>query len=61
MNDPEKIRGRYRRNPETDRFEPPRGSLEFLRTKDVLSRFLPANRCGILDVGGAGEPIALPR
>lgn len=53
MRDPDKVRGHYRRNPETGRFEPPQGALEFLRTKEILSRVLPRSRSRILDAGGA--------
>jgi SAM-dependent methyltransferase len=38
---------------ESTRFDEPRGRLEFLRTRDVLMRVLPAAPAQVLDVGGA--------
>jgi SAM-dependent methyltransferase len=36
------------------------GRLEFLRTRELLSRFLPAPPATVLDVGGAAGAYALP-
>ena len=36
------------------------GRLEFLRTRELLARFLPAPPATVLDVGGAAGAYALP-
>ena len=36
------------------------GRLEFLRTRELLARFLPAPPAIVLDVGGAAGAYALP-
>ena len=36
------------------------GRLEYLRTRELLSRFLPAPPATVLDVGGAAGAYALP-
>ena len=44
--------GHYTRNPEDDRLAAGPGLLERDRTRDVLSRFLPAAPARVADVGG---------
>lgn len=48
---------RYR---EEDRLTRPQGRLEFLRTMELLSRFLPSPPSVLLDVGGASGAYAIP-
>lgn len=48
---------RYR---EEDRLTRPQGRLEFLRTMELLSRFLPSPPSVLLDVGGASGVYAMP-
>ncbi|MCA2212227.1 class I SAM-dependent methyltransferase [Jidongwangia harbinensis] len=52
----------YQRGGERDRLATGPGRLEFLRTRDVLGRVLPAAPATVLDVGGAtgayAEPLA---
>jgi SAM-dependent methyltransferase len=56
------VRDYYRLMGETSRLAEGRGRLEFLRTRDILRRALPAAPARILDVGGAtgvyAEPLA---
>jgi SAM-dependent methyltransferase len=53
------IAAHYRHDPELDRLET-WGLLEGLRTRELLSRFLPASPAVVLDVGGARGAYALP-
>jgi SAM-dependent methyltransferase len=48
---------RYR---EEDRLTRPQGRLEYLRTMELLARFLPASPAVVLDVGGASGAFATP-
>src|SRR5215831_1634076 len=43
----------YDHGDEHDRLTPGGGTLEFLRTKELLTRFLPPPPASVLDVGGA--------
>ena len=50
---PDEVRSYYERFPEETRLAAGPGRLELERTKDVLSRVLPAPPCRVVDVGGA--------
>jgi SAM-dependent methyltransferase len=50
---PEEVQDYYRSGVERDRLEQGAGRLEFARTLELLSRYLPASPARILDVGGA--------
>jgi SAM-dependent methyltransferase len=50
----------YQRGIEEDRLGSGVGRLEFLRTRDVLARVLPAAPASVLDVGGATGVYAAP-
>ena len=49
----DKIIKHYNENPETDRLDSPNGQLEFIRTKEIISRYLSKAPLKVLDVGGA--------
>lgn len=49
----------YERGREQDRLKTS-GRLEFLRTQELLARFLPRPRAAVLDVGGGAGAHALP-
>ncbi|MFZ0878665.1 MAG: class I SAM-dependent methyltransferase [Candidatus Acidiferrales bacterium] len=49
---PQKIRKHYDRAQERSRLFTHAGRLEFLRTKELISRHLPKKRAVILDIGG---------
>ena len=49
----DKIKEHYNQQPETDRLDSPLGQLEFIRTKEIISRYLGDESLKILDVGGA--------
>jgi ubiquinone/menaquinone biosynthesis C-methylase UbiE len=59
MADEREIAGYYDRGVEQGRLAD-WGRLEFLRTRELLSRFLPAPPATVLDVGGAAGAYALP-
>jgi SAM-dependent methyltransferase len=54
------VREYYRRLGETTRLSAGAGRLEFLRTRDILSRVLPPAPARVLDVGGATGVYAGP-
>jgi site-specific recombinase XerD len=55
------ISGYYARGGEVDRLNVGRGRLEFLRTRDVLRRLLPARPALVLDVGGGAGVVVFLR
>ncbi len=58
---PAEISGHYEeRYREEERLTRPQGRLEFLRTMELLSRFLPPPPSVLLDVGGASGVYAIP-
>jgi ubiquinone/menaquinone biosynthesis C-methylase UbiE len=48
----------YEVYPEAERLSSPAGQLEFERTKDILTRYLPPPPAVVLDVGGGSGPYA---
>jgi ubiquinone/menaquinone biosynthesis C-methylase UbiE len=54
------IGGYYGLGHERDRLREPGGRLEFVRTQELLSRFLPAPPAIVLDVGGGSGAHAVP-
>ncbi len=52
MKNDDVLREYYKRNPETNRLAAGGGRLEFLRTKEIIARFLPPAPCRVLEVGG---------
>jgi SAM-dependent methyltransferase len=52
MKNNDMIREYYNRKPEIDRLETGGGRLEFLRTKEIIGRYLPSAPCRVLEVGG---------
>jgi SAM-dependent methyltransferase len=59
MSDDREISAYYERGNEEERLGD-WGRLEFLRTRELLSRFLPSPPATVLDVGGAAGAYALP-
>jgi SAM-dependent methyltransferase len=59
MTDEREIAAYYERGDEAGRLGD-WGRLEFLRTRELLSRFLPSPPATVLDVGGAAGAYALP-
>ena len=50
----------YALGAERDRLREPGGRLEFLRTQELLGRFLPAPPATVVDIGGGSGVYALP-
>jgi hypothetical protein len=55
---PEDIIRYYDMGLEATRFSKAEGALEFVRTKEIIARHLPAPPAVILDVGGGPGPYA---
>ena len=53
------IESHYAGTDEAGRLDKPRGTVEFLRTMEILSRFLPPPPARVLDVGGGPGRYAL--
>ena len=56
MTAPASVQHYYERSDEDGRFKAADGEIEFLRTKDILIRHLPAGSLRIADVGGGSGP-----
>jgi ubiquinone/menaquinone biosynthesis C-methylase UbiE/uncharacterized protein YndB with AHSA1/START domain len=50
----------YALGAERDRLHEPGGALEFVRTRELLARFLPSPPAIVLDIGGGSGVYALP-
>ena len=50
----------YALGAERDRLREPGGRLEFVRTQELLGRFLPAPPATVVDIGGGSGVYALP-
>ena len=52
----ESVRHYYEHSDEDGRLKAADGEIEFLRTKDILLRYLPEGNLRIIDVGGGSGP-----